>query len=135
MARIGEMLESKYLKQSDIMDEAIVTIRKVGKANIAKEGDEPEYKWLIRYDEFDKPMVLNKTNIKRLAKACESDDSDGWVGKRVRLYVDPDVEFGGETVGGLRISAQKILPKSEKAAEVAEAKKGHFDDMKDDIPF
>src|SRR3990167_521100 len=107
MAKIGEMIDSKYLKQSDVDADTLVTVVKVGKANVAREGDEPEYKWLIRFSEFKKPMVLNSTNIKRLAKACASEDTDDWTGKQVVLYVDPDVEFGGNVVGGLRIRAHK----------------------------
>ena len=64
MAKMGEMIESKYLKQSDVTDdEALVTIVKVGKGNIAKEGEEPEFKWMIRFQEFSKPMIINSTNI------------------------------------------------------------------------
>lgn len=107
MPKIGEMIESKYLKQSDVGDECLVTIGKVGKANVAREGDSPEYKWLIRFDEFQKPMVLNSTNIKRLSKACDSEDTDDWIGKQVILYVDPDVEYGGNVTGGLRIKTAK----------------------------
>ena len=123
MAKIGEMIESKYLKQGDIDNEVVVTVDKVGKGNIAKEGDEPEYKWMVRFREFKKPMILNSTNIKRLAKVCGSDDSDDWSGQRVTLFVDPDIEFAGNVVGGLRISAKKPeLP-------------GNLQDMKDDVPF
>jgi hypothetical protein len=133
MAKIGEMIESKYLKQSDVEDEIIVTVEKVGKANVAKKGDEPEYKWLVRFKEFEKPMVLNSTNIKRLAKACDSEDTDDWIGKQAVLYVDPDVEFAGNIVGGLRIRAHRV----EKAPRQVTPKQtgGQFDDMADDIPF
>lgn len=133
MAKIGEMIESKYLKQSDVDADVIVTVQKVGKANVAPKGEEPEFKWLIRFNEFEKPMVLNSTNIKRLAKACQSDDTDEWIGKQVVLYVDPDVEFAGNVVGGLRIRAHKTAPVTR---QVQPAKTGgHFDDMADDIPF
>ena len=133
MAKIGEMIESKYLKQSDVHGETVVTIQKVGKANIAREGDEPEYKWLVRMEEFSKPMVLNATNIKRLARACESDDTDDWVGKRVTLYVDPDIEFAGNVVGGLRFKGQAAAPKIRQQA--AKQTGAVLDDMPDDIPF
>lgn len=133
MAKIGEMIESKYLKQSDVSDDTVVTVQKVGKANIAREGDEPEYKWLVRFNEFPKPMVLNSTNIKRLAKACGSDDTDDWIGKQVVLYVDPDIEFGGNVVGGLRIRTHKQAPQTRQAMP---KQTGHpMDDMADDIPF
>ena len=132
MAKVGDMIESKYLKQSDVDDEVIVTVQKVGKANVARDGDEPEYKWLIRFDELKKPMVLNSTNIKRLAKACSSEDTDDWTGKQVILYVDPDIEFAGNVVGGLRIRASQ--PKS-KSVPPANKTGGKFDDLDNDIPF
>jgi hypothetical protein len=133
MAKIGEMIDSKYLKQSDVEDEITVTVVKVGKANVAKKGEEAEYKWLIRFQEFEKPMVLNSTNIKRLAKACDSEDTDGWIGKQVVLYVDPDVEFAGNIVGGLRIRAK---PKAQGMRQEMPATAGNkFDDMADDVPF
>lgn len=133
MAKIGEMIDSKYLKQSDVEEDTVVTVEKVGKANVAREGDEPEYKWLIRFTEFKKPMVLNSTNIKRLAKACASEDTDDWIGKQVVLYVDPDVEFGGNVVGGLRVRAHKTAPQPKQV--MPKPTGGKFDDMADDIPF
>lgn len=133
MAKIGEMIESKYLKQSDVQHESVVTIQKVGKANVAREGDEPEYKWLVRLEEFSKPMVLNATNIKRLARACESDDTDNWIGKRVVLYVDPDIEFAGNVVGGLRFKGQAAPPQTRQQMPKQTGAVG--DDMADDVPF
>jgi hypothetical protein len=133
MAKIGEMIESKYLKQSDVDTDRIVTVEKVGKANVAPKGEEPEFKWLIRFTEFTKPMVLNSTNIKRLAKACNSDDTDEWIGKQVTLYVDPDVEFAGNVVGGLRIRAHKQPVQTRSVMPPQNG--GKFDDMADDVPF
>ena len=37
MAKISQMVESKYLKQGDVEDDTVVTITKVGQANIGKE--------------------------------------------------------------------------------------------------
>ena len=133
MAKIGEMIESKYLKQSDVADDTVVTVEKVGKANVAPKGEEPEMKWLIRFNELPKPMVLNSTNIKRLAKACASDDTDDWAGKKVILYVDPDVEFAGNVVGGLRIRAHKQETPIRQVPSKTTG--GKFDDMADDVPF
>jgi hypothetical protein len=133
MAKIGEMIESKYLKQSDVDSDTVVTVEKVGKANVAPKGEEAEYKWLIRFKEFPKPMVLNSTNIKRLAKACGSEDTDEWTGKQAVLFVDPDVEFAGNVVGGLRIRAHKQQPQTRQV--MPQQTGGKFDDMADDIPF
>ena len=133
MPNVNEMIESKYLKQSDVSEDTIVTIEKVGKANVAPKGEEAEYKWLIRFTEFPKPMVLNSTNIKRLAKACGSGETDEWTGKQVVLYVDPDVEFAGNVVGGLRIRAHKPAPVTKQV--MPKQTGGKFDDLADDIPF
>lgn len=104
--KIGDMIESKYLKQSDVDEEMAVTIAGLKKVNVARDDEDPEYRWTVKFDEFPKPMVLNVTNLKRLAKSC-GDDTDDWMGKTVILYVDPDIEFGGNVVGGLRIKAAR----------------------------
>ena len=133
MAKVGQMIESNYLKQSDVDGDITVTVSKVGQKNIAKQGDEPEMKWLVRFEEFPKPMVLNATNIKRLARACNSDDTDDWTGKKAILYVDPDIEFAGNVVGGLRI---KSIPEQQTTRQqMPKQAGGKFDDMADDIPF
>ena len=136
MARTSDMIESKYLKQADAPDPVIVTVTKIGKINIAKEGDPPEDKWAVRFKEFGKPMLLNSTNIKLLEKACGSDDTDDWIDKEVVLYTDESVSFGGQVVGGLRIRRQQAAP-ARKAPTQPDAGKngGGFDDMDDDIPF
>lgn len=120
MAKISEMLPSNYLKQSDFPEDYIVTVRKVERKNIAMDGKPAEYKWLAFFDEFEKPMVLNTTNIQLLSKACDSDDTDDWIGKQVIVFVDENVSFGGELVGGLRIRKHKqttpVAPKRPAAA-------------------
>lgn len=126
MPNINQMIESKYLKQSDVDGEMEVTIAKIGQINVAREDEQPELKWAARFTELPKPMVLNSTNLQLLAKACGSEESDDWVGKKVTVYADPNVSFGGKLVGGLRIK----LP-----IKKASAPKGKFDDMQDDVPF
>lgn len=131
MANIREMVDSRYLKQSDIDGEQIVTIEKVGKLNIAKEGDEPEHKWAVRFVGVRKPMLLNATNIKRLAKACQSEETDSWIGKKVTLYVDHDVEFGGNVVGGLRIKGTPVAAQP----RTVPGKPVNGEEMSDDVPW
>ena len=132
MPKISEMIESKYLKQSDFPEPLIVTVAKIGKVNIAKEGDEPEHKWALRLKEFQKPMLLNSTNIKLLEKACGSDDTDDWIGKEVVVYTDESVSFGGQIVGGLRIRRQEPAPVRKSPTQAASTS---LENMDDDIPF
>jgi hypothetical protein len=100
--KLAEMIESRYLKQSDVDGEVMVTVQGLKKVNVARDDEDPEYRWTVKFAEFPKPMVLNVTNLKRLAKAL-GDDTDDWLNQAVMLYVDPDIEFGGNVVGGLRI--------------------------------
>lgn len=110
MAKTKDMLPSNYLKQSDFDQDYIVTVRKIEHKNIAMEGKPTDMKWLAHFNEFDKPMVLNSTNIQLMEKACRSDDTDDWIGKEIIVYTDPNVSFGGELVGGLRIKPAQVAP-------------------------
>jgi hypothetical protein len=135
MARVKDMIESKYLKQSDVPDHVIVTVAKIGRINIAKDGDPPEEKWAVRFREFKKPMLLNSTNIKLLEKACGSEDTDDWVGKEVILFTDDSVSFGGQVVGGLRIRKQQAAPARKPAPQAPPDDGRPLADMDDDIQF
>lgn len=127
MPKIGEMIESKYLKQSDVDGEVDVTITKIGQVNVARDDEQPEMKWAVKFQEFKKPMVLNSTNIQLLAKACGSEDTDDWIGKTVTIFADPNVSFGGKLVGGLRVRLPIKKPSKMPA--------GNLEDMEDDVPF
>ena len=131
MPRTSEMVQSKYLKTADVPDPVIVTITKVGKVNMAKEEAAPDMKWAIRFKEFEKPMVLNSTNIKICEKILGSDNTDDWIGKEIVLYTDDNVSFQGELVGGLRFKGQEKAPQKVMPRPTG----SKFDDMSDDIPF
>jgi len=45
----------------------------------------------------------------RVLLTAWGDDSDTWVGRRVQLFHDPNVRFGKEAVGGIRIAALSHL--------------------------
>jgi hypothetical protein len=105
--KVSEMRESKFLKQSDIGAGALMTVRGCEPHNVAKEGAEPENKWCLTFEESDKPLVLNSINIQLCEKIFGSDDTDDWVGKRIVLYVDPTVSYGGKVTGGIRVRAPK----------------------------
>ena len=42
--------------------------------------------------------------MRRVMVAAWGKDSSAYVGQRMTLYRDPDVKFGGEKVGGIKIS-------------------------------
>ena len=132
MPDINVMVASKYLKQADVPDPVIVTIVGVKQINMAKDDAEPEMKWAIKFEEFDKPMILNGTNIHVCAKLCGSNKTEEWRGKEIVLYTDPNVSFNGQVVGGLRFRGQEKAPVKAQARKVG---LGGAVDMDSDVPF
>ncbi|MET0994077.1 MAG: hypothetical protein ABWY20_08330 [Mycobacterium sp.] len=54
------------------------------------------------------------TVLKLLKFVWETDEAEDWVGRRVQLYRDPEVSFGRDKTGGIRVSAVSHIdsPKS-----------------------
>ena len=96
-------VSDKFLGGGHLSGDTLLTIATVaieemrdGKEKMCIQWQEPKFL----------PWLLNKTNIKRLQKMF-GDDTETWLGKTVTLYFDPDVEYMGETVGGLRVRVEK----------------------------
>lgn len=133
-----EMIESKYLKKEDVgEDGVIVTIAGFEKVNVAQQGEPPEYKFTMRFEEFDKPMVLNTTNIQLCEKALGSDETEDWIGKQIIVYNEPNISFGNKLVGGIRIRAHRRNSGPRQIARPSQPShqnvRDDFDDS--DIPF
>ncbi len=118
MPKIHEMLESKFLKKEDVGAGVLMTVTAVTQENVAKQGAEPEMKWCLNFQQSDKPLVLNSTNIQLCQQIFGSDDTDYWIGHQVVLYTDPTVSFQGKVIGGIRCRKPKVKAQ---AAPVAAA--------------
>lgn len=55
-------------------------------------------------------------SMRRVLAACWGPDSDAWVGRRLTLYCDPSVKWGGKAVGGIKVSAASHLEKTKTVA-------------------
>ena len=115
---IQDLKVSKFLKKEDVGPGALVTIRQITSENTAKEGAEPEMKFCLHFDEFEKPMVLNSTNGQLIGQITGITDNieTGWIGKAIVLYSDPSVSFGGKLVGGIRVRAPRATAAQRPAA-------------------
>ena len=82
-------------------------------------------KLVMAFEEIEKPLILNKTNIKRLARIFETADTSQWRGP-VTLYVEQGVEYGGRVVGGLRIKPAEVKSEPVDAQANGFAKKEHI---------
>lgn len=130
--KIGQMMDSKFLKKEDVDPPKLVTIRGFSQQNAGRD-DAPEMKWTMSFMELGKPMVMNSTNLQLCAQALGSDDTDHWIGKQIVLYNDPSVQFQGKLIGGIRIRAPKKRPTTQAAPEPAPVTAE--DPFDDDIPF
>ena len=133
MPKTSEMIESRFLKKEDVgEDGTVVVVQEVEQVNVANKDQAPEYRWTMKFRQFEKPMVMNSTNIKLAEKALGSDDTADWIGKKLIVYNDPNITFGKDLVGGIRIkahrtaSAPRELPEQKPTAQGIDV---------DDIPF
>jgi hypothetical protein len=104
MPKVTDMLSSKYLRKEDVDDELIVTCKTVLHEDMP--GDGNEQRWILYFKEFPKGLVLNTTSIRVLEKAFGG-HTDDWAGKKVAMYVDPNVTYKGQVTGGLRLRPLK----------------------------
>lgn len=74
----------------------IFTITKVAKGN----AEQPVQVSLAEFDRVWRPGK----SMRRVLAACWGVDAAQWAGRRVELYCDEKVAFGGQAVGGTRIS-------------------------------
>jgi len=122
--KTSQMVQSKFLKKDDFPEPQVLTIRDCVLEEVGR-GDE---RWVLYFKEKTKGVVLNVTKIRQLESGF-GDDTDLWVGKKVKLSHDPTVMMGQQVVGGIKF----ILPPAGKPAPKPEPKvEEGFDD---DIPF
>ena len=113
-----------YLKRESVSAEGeIHTVIKCVEEEInSADGGGSETKWILYLSDL-KPLIMNATNIRRCIAAFAGDsETDTWPGRKIVVYDDDSVEFGGKVVGGVRLRAVpvKAKSKSKKAADADE---------------
>lgn len=116
MPHINVLKKSNFLKKEDCGPGILVTITGCTEVNVAADGAPEELKWCLHFAETEKPMVLNSTNGQIIAGFTGSDNTDDWVNRRIVLYHDPNVSFGGKLIGGIRARAPRQLQPAAKPA-------------------
>jgi len=89
--------KSDQLNADDLLagplDVTVASVRRVA-------DDQPV---LVHLHETDRPWKPCKT-VRRVLVALWGADGEAWVGRRARLFNDPRVTWGGQRVGGIRVS-------------------------------
>ena len=89
------LIKSKFIKARDIGKETDATIAGVSLADNKHTGDKQV---VVKFSDFepDKPLALNVTNHKAIAKVTGSYETDDWIGVKIQLYtvVEPMADDG-----------------------------------------
>lgn len=82
----------------------VVTITAVEKGT----ADQPVF---VHLAEFEGRTYRPAKSMRRLLIACWGAEAANYVGRRIELYLDPTVKWGGQAVGGIRISRVSHIDK------------------------
>lgn len=126
MPKVSQMIVSKFIAHVDVEPPVAVTVRTLSLEKVGRD-DDSEQRWIMWFNEMKKGLRLNVTTL-RIFEAAYGDDSDRWIGRRVQLYWDPTVQFGGKLVGGVRVRLSRLAAGGVAAALSAPAG-ARFDPM------
>lgn len=99
--------DPKYLGAYSLgeKEEMQVTIEKVVREEVKGDGGKGEIK-TVAYLKKNKPMILNSTNCKTIAKIYDSAFIEDWVDKTITVY-RTKVNAFGDVVEALRVRKEK----------------------------
>ena len=122
---------SNYIKTADLQGQSVtVTIREAVEEKVGQGADVKD-KLVLYFDNKDKGLVLNATNIKSINKAYGT-NTDMWPRRQIELYPSETL-FGGETVDCTRVRIPRTIPEP---AALAESNGSPTDTPPaDEIPF
>ena len=132
MVNINTVFQSDYLKADDFGGiEGRPVLATISHTTLETMNDKTE-KICLHLREYDKGILLNKTNATTIASYAGA-DTDDWGGKQVVIYVAM-VEYQGKSTEGIRVRQPKPqstaqAPKPQVAPQVDPR------DLDDGIPF
>src|SRR5690625_4607204 len=85
---------------------------KVVTISAAKRGSQ-EQPVELHLEEFPGRPYKPNRSMRRVLVAMWGKDASKYVGRQLKLYGDPDVRFGGEAVGGIKIAAMSHIDKAQ----------------------
>lgn len=112
---IDQQYPSKYLKADDVPKPIKLFIASVSIEEIEDGKTKPvlHFRRSENLSGHEEPaMVLNMTNA-NMIKSAYGSETDNWTDKEIGLWVDPNIQFGGKMVKGLRIKIFQAEPEFE----------------------
>lgn len=119
---LDEAFGSQFLNVVDVGDKKIRTkILKVRKQDVEdRKTGKPRKKIVVFFENVEKGLTLNFTNRETLVNAFGKNPAS-WRNAIVGIYVDPNVMFGGQKKGGVRLRAllPPVAPATKASSETA----------------
>lgn len=84
--------------------------------------NETKEQYQLLFEESDKKLILNKTNLKMCVKLFGGSETDEWLGRRIAVYGEW-IKVGKDTVMGVRIRDKEPPPRQPTRREMKEARK------------
>ena len=97
-------------------EDLIVEITEV-KTESVMNADGRNEECLVAHLKDQKPLIVNKTNAKAIAKVAESNYIEDWKGKQIALYIS-NVKAFGELVEAIRV--RTVPPKSKSKRKLSD---------------
>jgi hypothetical protein len=112
-----KLANKDYLGSWDIEggSDLVLTIRNITQKPVKNPQGKEEDCIICEWKENYKPMILNATNCKAIAKAYNTEYIEDWVGKPVSLFTTMVSAFG-DTTEAIRI--RPYAPRVEKKVEI-----------------
>ena len=97
------MFPSRYLKAADLQEKPMsLTIEHVVRDKVRMTNGSITEKYILRFKETDKELILNKTNAKSIAKLLREPKAVNWAGSVIVLKPTTCEAFG-EIVDCIRV--------------------------------
>lgn len=101
------MFPSRYLRAADFEGKAVaLTISEVVRDKVQMATGQKAEKYILRFQETDKELILNKTNAKAVAKVLHEPKAINWSGERIILKPTTCEAFG-EIVDCIRVEMRE----------------------------
>ncbi len=97
---INDAFPSPYIAAADLPEEGLaVTFQSV---EMEFFEEEKKAKAVIHFREFNKPMLLNKTNKNVIVDLMGSPETNVWIGQRITIY-PTECDYKGDRVACIRV--------------------------------
>ena len=98
--------KSDQLDAVDLLRPQVFTVAEVSKVT----GEQPLNVRLVEFPRVWRPSK----GMRRVLAFCWGKDAKQWAGRRVELFCDASVQYGGKAVGGIRISRMSHIDGAQK---------------------